>query len=217
MPSTVLTNWLWRVLDFCQTYGGAITALATVAIGIFTLVLVIVTRRQAILTKQSVRISERALVDLERPYIYIFGAKGIEGEFEREDPYYYLEYSVANYGRTPATIEGLSVGISVGLSPQTPTPIVGWHSLLRSPILRPNTQRQNIEAIIPENIDIENYADEDTPPTHVPTVNEDGTFYFWVTIKYRGPFTRDHETSACWRWQGLNLVLHGGDQYNYTH
>ena len=56
---------------FCRPYNGAITALATGAIGVFTFVLVIVTRRQAILTKKSINISERALIDLERPFIVV--------------------------------------------------------------------------------------------------------------------------------------------------
>jgi hypothetical protein len=108
----VLTNFLWSAVDFLQTYNGAVTAVATVAIGIFTLVLVIVTRRQAILTKESVQISERALVDLDRAYIF---AERIGGNF---DPFVTLiepsgvqrlivpdfSVSLVNYGRTAGNI-----------------------------------------------------------------------------------------------------------------
>ena len=59
------------VFDLLENYNGAITALATITISIFTLVLVIVTRRQAILTKEAVRISERALISTERAFVFL--------------------------------------------------------------------------------------------------------------------------------------------------
>ncbi len=62
-----------KLFVLLETYNGAITALATVAIGAFTFVLVIVTRRQAILSKQSVAISERALTEIERAFVFIDG------------------------------------------------------------------------------------------------------------------------------------------------
>jgi hypothetical protein len=59
------------LFDLLENYNGAITALATIAISLFTLVLVIVTRRQAILTKEAVRISERALISTERAFVFL--------------------------------------------------------------------------------------------------------------------------------------------------
>jgi hypothetical protein len=53
---------LWCVIDFLQTYNGAVTAAATVAIGAFTLVLVFVSNRQAKLTKEAIIIDKRAFV-----------------------------------------------------------------------------------------------------------------------------------------------------------
>jgi hypothetical protein len=95
----VLTDFLWRVIDFLEKYNGAITALATVAISIFTFVLILVTRRQAILTKESVKISERALMGLERPYIF-----PIDPIFIRTGTEIIVDVSVANAGKITGTL-----------------------------------------------------------------------------------------------------------------
>jgi hypothetical protein len=42
---------------------------------------------------------------LERPYLYIFDARGLNIDQDQEDPFHYLNYSVANYGKTPALVE----------------------------------------------------------------------------------------------------------------
>jgi hypothetical protein len=100
------------VVGFLQSYNGAVTAVATVFIGVFTLVLVIVTRRQAILTKQSVQISERALTDLERAYIYvekissdvpIYLSPTTAWAEDRHGPRF--TFSVINFGRTSGNIQ----------------------------------------------------------------------------------------------------------------
>ena len=48
---------------------------------------------------------------------------------------------------------------------------------------------------------------------------EDGTeFFLWVQIKYHGPFSTGHETSACWKWDrdSSRLILYVDEKYNYT-
>jgi hypothetical protein len=62
-----INSVVWTVVDFLQTYDGAVTAVATVIIAAFTIVLVVVTNRQARLTKESVEIANRALTELEAP------------------------------------------------------------------------------------------------------------------------------------------------------
>jgi hypothetical protein len=53
---------LWRIIDFLDEYNGAITAAATVFIGVFTAVLARVTGRQARLTKEAFIADKRAFV-----------------------------------------------------------------------------------------------------------------------------------------------------------
>ena len=210
-----INHAIWAIVDFLQTYNGAMTA-ATIVIAAFTTVLGVFTVKLAYFTKKSVRIAERALTDLERPYIYIFGAKGVE--LESGNPNWFLKYSVANYGRTPATIETISTKISVGALPENPAAIAGWHCLLATPILTPNGVESDIREWFPDGIDAKEYTDEYTQrgEAWMPDLKDGESFYFWIKIKYRGPFTWDHETSACWRWERSRLALYSGDQYNYT-
>jgi hypothetical protein len=70
---SVLTNFFWCVIGFLQTYNGAVTAVATVAIGAFTLSLVCVTNRQAKLTRVGIEIAQKsaaALAIIEGAYVY---------------------------------------------------------------------------------------------------------------------------------------------------
>jgi hypothetical protein len=140
----------------------------------------------------------------------------LEFEHNREDPFYYVAYQVANYGKTPATVEAVFAGVSVGQLPSEPHQISGWHSLLRLPILTPNEKRKDLAVQFPDTVLIDEYADADTPPTPVPKVTEDGAnFYVRVIIKYRGPFSTEHETSACWRWEQLSLVSVDDERFTY--
>jgi hypothetical protein len=63
---------------------------------------------------------------LERPYLYIFNARGLNIDQDQEDPFHYLNYSVANYGKTPALVESASIGVNVGVAPKEPDAAVGW-------------------------------------------------------------------------------------------
>jgi hypothetical protein len=151
---------------------------------------------------------------LERPYLYIFNARGLNIDDDREDPFHYLSYSVANYGKTPALVESASIGINVGPAPKQPDPILGWHDFLVSPLFVTGERRDNPTASVPNDIEIGDYADENTGPFPVPSLKGEDEFFFWIKIKYSGPFSKDHETSACWRWDSDShrLVLY--DKHN---
>jgi hypothetical protein len=145
LDSTIET--LWRIIDFLQTYNGAITALATVAVSTFTGVLVIVTRRQAILTKESVDVSKRALIDLERPYIFVQEIKSDVTFFLKpstvwssrpQGPRFSL--SVFNYGRTPGNIEAAAFFFEV--CDKIPDQITKLH------ITVPNPSAESVEIVI---------------------------------------------------------------------
>jgi hypothetical protein len=78
------TNDFWTAVDFLQTYNGAVTATATVFIAAFTIVLALVTHRQAVLTRKSFGLAERALISTERAFVFVedfdldiaYGARG---------------------------------------------------------------------------------------------------------------------------------------------
>jgi hypothetical protein len=59
------------IIDFLQTYNGAVTAIATAFIAIFTLVLAYVSRRQAKLTRESIALARAEFTSSHRPKIRI--------------------------------------------------------------------------------------------------------------------------------------------------
>ncbi len=66
-----LVGLLQQPIDWLQSYNGAVTSFATVWIAIFTVVLAFVSRRQAALTRDSVRVAERALMSTERAFVFL--------------------------------------------------------------------------------------------------------------------------------------------------
>ena len=66
-----LTILFWQAIDFLQTYNGAVTAAATVFIAIFTIVLALVSRRQARLTRASIDLASKEFIASHRPIIRI--------------------------------------------------------------------------------------------------------------------------------------------------
>jgi hypothetical protein len=203
--------------DECKTF---LERSASDPVAAFTLVLSLSTIALWLVTRRSADIAERAFSDLERPYVYIFGAKGLARYSETMDPYDFLKYSVANYGKTPASIVSAALVINVGTGPETPIDVGPWHKLIEPPIMMPNERRDD-EKTVPDSISTSEYADEYTSPSDAFTVPDlkDGTnFFFWARIKYHGPFSNGHETSACWQWdqKSSRLILYGDEKYNYT-
>lgn len=96
---------------------------------------------------------------LERPYLYIFNARGLNIDHDQEDPFHFLNYSVANYGKTPALVETASIGINVGVAPKQPDAVIGWHDFLVSPLFVTGERRDNPTESIPDDIGIGEYAD----------------------------------------------------------
>jgi hypothetical protein len=187
---------------------------------LFTLALVLIGLFQAIFLKRTLDATAIAayaardqtlnFAKLERPYLYVFNPSGLEIDFDQEDQFHYLKYSVANYGKTPARIESASIGINVGVEPNQPDAVRGWHDFLVSPLFITGERRDNPTASIPDGIEIEEYGDENIGPFPIPSLEGEDEFFFWIKIKYDGPFSKDHETSACWRWDSNShrLVLY---------
>jgi hypothetical protein len=171
--------------------------------------------KTARITAEAAQAQTHNFSKLERPYLYLFNPKGLKLEESVENPFYYVTYEVANYGKTPATIEAVFAGVSVGRLPGEIGSARRWDSLLRLPIMTPNEKRTKLSLNVPETVAIGEYADEDTPPMPAPELNGDDAFYVRILIKYHGPFTSDHETSACWRWEGLSLVSFDDSRFTY--
>jgi hypothetical protein len=101
MASVVANFFSWVVdfleayVNFLETYNGAVTAFATVLIGIFTWVLAHVTNRQARLTREAIELANKEYISTHRPRIVLRDIHLIG-----ED----VLYMLVNAGDTPATV-----------------------------------------------------------------------------------------------------------------
>ena len=99
---------LWAVIGFLQDYNGAVTAVATVFIGVYTFVLSRVTRQQAILTRQSIELSRNEFIATHRPFI------GVSFFETFDDPNLIIRFTFTNQGASNARILTIAAKILPG-------------------------------------------------------------------------------------------------------
>jgi hypothetical protein len=175
------------------------------------------------------KVAEVALTQLERPYVFIFDVK--EFGFDPETAEFFVEYSVANYGKMPAIIEGAYVGFEFSDrgAPPEPTLVEDSHTLMTAPILQAGERREKIREYLPNSmttgdieIDVTNAKDpfgitaKTGPVFDVPKGDD---VFLRAIIEYRGPFSRGHSTGALWLANYPakgQLAQRGGDEYNYV-
>lgn len=215
----------------------AIEALSAIGSVIFALVLTIstvglwiVTRGGADSTKnaakaaeKSAHVAERALTELERPWVFIYGVYELIADpitSDRQRPY--CNYTVANHGRFPAIIQNVLVAFSTGeTAPDAPIRADGSHPLFVTPILGNNDSHGCVEEL-PAGIQHRTYyPPEDAGESQGGAIPELGTneeLFLWIQILYEGPTTKNHVTSACWRWHAGegHFVPFGAEKYNYN-
>jgi hypothetical protein len=161
----------------------------------------------------SVDAAETAFNKLERPYIFISQADRFFHDDARAPMgIASVKYEVGNHGKTPAIIENVRAVISSGTVPDIPIRVDDQHALFVCRVVPPQYLYHPIEDA-PDDIDFVTSGDEIVPQLRV---GED--VFLWIVISYRGAFTKGHETSACWRYDGLTnrLVQWGHDDYNYV-
>jgi hypothetical protein len=155
---------------------------------------------------------------LERPYVYIYGVHRFIAGAENAG----AQYTVANFGKTPAQVTVLAAGISFAAEPLDNL-IVDYrddpeHPLLVEPVLSPGDMHQRLYLKAPDNLEFGHYQ---TGAGNVlidkPRLNPGESAFVWIQISYRGPSGDGYMTSACWRYDGLTdrLVKWGGENYNY--
>jgi hypothetical protein len=108
-----LSYWFGTILDFTQRYNGAVTAIATIFVAAFTIVLARVTARQARLTREAVALGRDEFNATHRPRLHVRNivvkpaSKGPGGypapEFAPNHPVS-GQFYVANIGASPARI-----------------------------------------------------------------------------------------------------------------
>jgi hypothetical protein len=167
--------------------------------------------------------AQRALEELERPYLFVFGVKYLKIDAERSgelEPF--VEYTVANYGKTPAIVENIGAGFeaAAGAQAQAPFQVDDVNPLVVAPILAPQEKRGPVKHYYPTDGAVPDFKFIGSGPFSSFAVletkpNED--LLFRIVIEYRGPFGSEHKTSACWAYDKLTdtFVPRGGKQDNF--
>lgn len=182
-------------------------------------------KKSADATKTQADVARDNQIKLERPYIFIYNLSPFQKDNETGE--YYVTYSVANFGKIPAIIDGAWIGFawSDQGEPDVPTLLNEDHSLLRSPILAAGERRDNLAEFLPAGlsegsagiiVSLIGGQERDIPKLNLA---QNLQLFFRAIIRYHGPFTEDHVTEAEW----LNIcvstgefALRGGAKYNYN-
>jgi hypothetical protein len=180
-------------------------------------------QRSAVATAAQAEVARDSAIKLQRPYVFVFGVS----EFLATDKFY-VNYTVANYGAIPAILEDVFVGFVFSDRGALEVPPRIWddHDLAISPIFEAGAKRNTLTEFIPTGMDtggsiiVTDSAGgferaRIAPEWNVPS-NSD--VFFRVVIRYRGPFSGGHETSATWLCErgSPQLIQRGGEDYNYN-
>ena len=175
-------------------------------------------------TVEQAEIARDSATKLQRPYIFVFGVT----DFKPAQTEFSVDYTVANYGAIPAILEEVFVGFvfSDRADPDMPPRIWDDHDLSTNPILAASEKRGPLSEPVPTGMDsgapinISDEAGGFLPDRFVPdwTVPSGHDVFFRVIIRYRGPFSSGHETSATWLCErgSKQLIQRGGEEYNYN-
>jgi hypothetical protein len=177
------------------------------------------TERSARAAAVSARAAEQALIDLERPWLFV------ELDLEIVDQGYDTSggrigsalFAIANYGRFPATIIECHSGIA--MHPMRPYPTIRrdeWHR-----VVGPGQAIENCMEYLPvrdEIFEIESSGSDHIPRRRqVPATTGDEEAFFYITIEYRGAGANAYKSAFCWRWDdGVHYwVRFDDEEYNY--
>jgi hypothetical protein len=167
------------------------------------------------LTKESVNISERALTELEAPFVSIkINAPGLEIRGSTVT-FGILKYCVINHGRTPATILSLfetvkSVDLGAGFPPMVEPDKEAGFPMPYGIIAPPNGASEDFPylAIGP--------LFGDRPPIGLLSVSDKRPFFMGF-VRYADIFGNRFVLGFCFMFDntGNRWILAGGDDYNY--
>jgi hypothetical protein len=209
-PDAELTGSTWLTKDAAGFFTFLLVAVGFGQAGLFFIQLrymrkgmddATMVAKAAVISADAAKKTADSIQITERPYIFVWGIRGLGPQYiytSSTDPDFrevvhdgaVFDYSVSNRGKLAAVIERVSVACGyekIGRYP--PMMIVGDHQLLQSPIISPERDENISHRASWRDLDYDNPA-----PGF-----RDG-LVFRVVVYYRGPFTKAHETSQCWRY-----------------
>jgi hypothetical protein len=194
--------------EYCQAAKAAEAAsqsarwgLGQFVVGVLGVIAVVLTlwftKRAAEAAAKAARVAEKALLDLERPYVFVHGMQGVEA-LAQDEYKPRIVYNVSNNGKLAAKIDSVSIACGPGNNGSfPPLRLQDRHRLLERPILSADEQRSRIfHELLGENFvsrgDLNGSSE-------VAYAVDDGVI-FQVLIEYRGPSGQSHETGQVWKY-----------------
>ena len=170
--------------------------------------------------RRSVNVAERALTDLERPYIFVYELSDLKRD---NDGRPVISYSAGNYGKSAAVIERVREQMWSGdpmvmFETDEDGPERADHPMLITRVFSADFAKVGIEFSIPT--DRINACGPHPEFLYIDArKGEDGNLFYRIVIDYRGPFTAGHSCSYCWRYDfGYGIfILMNDRKVTYSH
>lgn len=181
-----------------QSARWALGQFAVSVLGVIAVVLTLwFTKRAAEAAAKAARVAEKALLDLERPYVFVHGMSGVEA-LAQDDYRPRIVYNVSNNGKLAARIDTVSIACGPGNNGSLPPlRLQDRHRLLERPILSADEQRSRIfHELLGENF----ITRDDVNGSSGIAYDVDDGVIFQVLIEYRGPSGQSHETGQVWKY-----------------
>ena len=116
-----MMGWLGATMAFLDAHNGAVTAVATVFIAAFTIILAYVTRQQAKLATAAINLASETYVAAHRPRIVVLGFS-LSGAANKEESF--IIFSLYNRGDTSAKIIEVNLWFFYELEGETQFPAI---------------------------------------------------------------------------------------------
>jgi len=194
-----------------------ITAAATASIAFLTFVLVFVTNRQATLTKESIKIANSALTELEAPFILVQITDAGLTKRKLNEGYDFgtLWFTLANHGRTPAKLVEIvhkSELVQItgsGIPKPMDLEFRCMNTLPYGVIAAPRGESQ------PFSRDL--LADHKTIVEGDPRILRKNDLFFYGFVRYATIFKETYRMGFCFSFdrKGDRWILVGEGNYNY--
>lgn len=159
---------------------------------------------------------------IKRPWLFISGVCDLFERNVEDDVWTDVDYAVVNHGEAPAIIESVQCQfLFTDGREETPITVDQNHPLIVNPIIGPGEARQSIPHLVPSGLLSDSrivYVFGNQRGFMAPQNRSGYDFIFLVKIKYRGISSRNHESSALWRWNyGVShFEAFGGEKENYA-
>jgi hypothetical protein len=188
-------GWIYSAGEFLDAHNGAVTAVATVFIGLFTVALVVVSSVQGRLLKRtadaalkSAHTAERSLALSARPYIAVSEPRIAEAPPARR-----IRMTLVNHGTGPAIIKSVRAEIQIATTARNTL------SLSTTSIYRPNSHGLTVEVgeeISPIDFESVLFADGDMREI----ARQQAPFILSVFVDFADIFGSDFKRTEVWKF-----------------